>query len=59
MGRTLIEFPGISLFLERPFLEDEVHNLVFAMKGDKTPSLDGFSISFFFFQEVLTLLRVT
>lgn len=34
-------------WIERPFLEEEVHNSIMGMKGDKVPGLDGFTIPFF------------
>jgi hypothetical protein len=34
-------------WLERPFEEEEVRKVVFALKGDKAPGPDGFSMAFF------------
>jgi hypothetical protein len=36
-----------SSWLERAFEEEEVRNVVFAMKGDKAPGPDGFTMAFF------------
>jgi len=33
--------------LERPFLEEEVKNMIMRIKRDKAPGLDGFTIPFF------------
>ncbi|XP_034673420.1 uncharacterized protein LOC117904775 [Vitis riparia] len=32
--------------LELPFMEDEIHSALMDMNGDKTPSLDGFTVAF-------------
>ena len=37
----------MSCWLERCFSEDEVFEVVSNMNGDKAPSLDGFTMSFF------------
>lgn len=34
--------------LERLFLEEEIHNIILGMKGDKVLCPYGFTISFFF-----------
>lgn len=33
----------VSLWLERPFEEEEIRKAVFELEGDKAPGLDGFS----------------
>jgi hypothetical protein len=38
---------GEASFLEAPFLEKEVKDVIFSMNGNKTPGSDGFSLAFF------------
>jgi hypothetical protein len=46
-----LEFDSLSAgeasFLEAPFLEREVKDVIFGMDGNKAPGLDGFSLAFF------------
>ena len=45
-----------NLNLMKPFSEEEISNVVWAMESDKAPGLDGFS--FHFYKSVGTSLRL-
>lgn len=56
----VMDFDYISelgkLYLENPFWEEEILNMIMGMKGNKSPGLDEFTISFF--QNVRTSSRL-
>lgn len=50
----MLEFPWLSrekaVWLERPFEEEVIHDVIRSFNGDKSPGPDGFSLTFFYYK---------